>query len=208
MRPKALIVFSGQGGSAMGWYQAGFDVTCVDIEPQPRNPFPFVRADAIDYIGNEGHRFAFLEGGPVCKAYSKTARIHNAGHPEQIPATRLAMQATGKPYVIENVEDARPELRNPIMLCGPSFNLRTYRHRLFESNLPLVAPEHLYHAWKLTKMGRAPRPGEFYHAVGNFSGVGMVRENLGVGWMNRDGINQCIPPAYTRYLGLQVLKLI
>jgi len=189
----------------MGYHQAGFDVTCVDIVAQPRCPFPFVQADALDYIGNEGHRFDVIDGGPVCKAYSKTARIWSAGHPEQIPATRIAMQATGKPYVIENVEDARPELIDPIMLCGPLFGLRTYRHRLFESSLPLIPPLHLEHRWATTKMGRPVKAGEFYHAVGNFSGVEMVRQDMGVYWMNRDGINQCVPPAYTRYLGRQIL---
>lgn len=204
-KPKALVTYSGQGGSAMGYHRAGFSVFCVDLHPQPRCPFPFVQADAVDFIGNEGHRFDMIEGGPVCKAYSKTARIHNAGHPEQIPATRAAMLATGKPYVIENVEDARPELVDPVMLCGPSFGLRTYRHRLFESNLPLTAPEHMVHEWPTVKMGRPVRDGEFYHAVGNFSGVSLVREDMGVPWMNREGINQCIPPVYAEWVGRRVL---
>lgn len=216
-RPQALITYSGQGGTAAGWFQAGFDVVCVDIEDQPLCPFPFIRADAIDYIGNEGHRFHAIEAGPVCKAYSKTARIWNAGHPEQIPATRNALLATGKPYVIENVEEALPELQNPVMLCGQWFGLRTYRHRLFESNLPLQQPEPavpqfdpdtcgLDHRSPLAKMGRPIPPGHFYHAVGHFSGVELVRQDMGVNWMTREGINQCIPPVYGKFVARQVLR--
>lgn len=218
MKPRALVTYSGQGGTAAGWANAGWDVTCVDIQPQPRCPFPFVRADAIDYIGNEGHRFHAIEGGPVCKAYSKTARIHNAGHPAQIPATREAMIATGKPYVIENVEDALPELRDPVILCGQNFGLRTYRHRLFESNIPLKQPEPDFwapqrkpdtcgfdHAYPVAKMGRPVPDGWFYHAVGNFSGVDLVRQDMGVPWMSREGINQCIPPVMAQSIAEQVL---
>lgn len=221
-RPRMLVGFSGQGGSAAGWQRAGFDVECVDIDPKAlaRNPFPHIRANAIDYIGNEGHRYDAIEVGPVCKAYSKTARIWDAGHPEQIPAAREAILATGKPYVIENVEDALPELINPIMLCGQSFGLRTYRHRLFESNMRLTQPEPegllagrmepcgFDHPWPLIKMGRAIPDGKFYHAVGHFSGVDLVRRDLVVPWMSREGINQCIPPAYTEYLGRQLIGQI
>jgi len=220
-RPTMLVAFSGQGGSAAGWYQAGFDVFCVDTDPKAlvRNPFPSARAEAVEYIGNEGHRFDVIEAGPVCKAYSKTARIWDAGHPEQIPDTRKALANTGRPYVIENVEEALPELIEPVMLCGQSFGLRTYRHRLFESNMPLSSPRSavmqlnpescgFVHRYPLAKMGRPVSAGRFYHAVGNFSGVELVRSDLGVAWMNRDGINQCIPPAYTRYLGSQILEYL
>jgi DNA (cytosine-5)-methyltransferase 1 len=207
-KPVALIVYSGQGGEAAGYVRAGFDVICTDINPQPRCPFSFIQMPALQAIEHYGHLVHMIAGGPVCKAYSKTARIHNAGHPTQIPETREAMEATGLPYVIENVEDARPELKSPILLCGPTFNLMTYRHRLFESNVPLTQPPHLYHAWDVTKMGRPRKPGEFYHAVGNFSGVAFARYDMGVPWMNRDGINQCIPPAYSEYVGRQIMECV
>lgn len=204
-RPVALIVYSGQGGEAAGYVRAGWDVLCTDINPQPRCPFPFTQMPALEAIERYGRSSQLVAGGPVCKAYSKTARIWDAGHPTQIPETREAMEATGKPYVIENVEDARPELKDPIRLCGASFGLRTYRHRLFESNVTLWEPAHLDHIWPLAKMGRPIRDGEFYQAVGNFSGVELVRADMGVPWMNRDGINQCIPPAYSEFVGRQII---
>lgn len=215
-RPVALIVYSGQAGEAAGYVRAGWDVLCTDIDEQPRCPFPFVRMSALDAIAEYGQKVQLIAGGPVCKAYSKTARIHNAGHPTQIPETREAMLATGLPYVIENVEDALPELIEPIMLCGQTFGLRTYRHRLFESNMTLEQPQPSYvqqkpdtcgfdHRYPTAKMGRPFKPWEFYHAVGNFSGVDLVRQDMGVPWMSREGINQCIPPAYSEYVGRQIL---
>jgi DNA (cytosine-5)-methyltransferase 1 len=205
-QPELLEVYSCQGGAAMGYARAGWKVTCVDLAPQPRNPFPFYRADALDYIANHGHRFQAITGGPPCQFYTKAQRIQKNDHPELIAATREVMRASGKLYVIENVEEAKPYLNDPITLCGFTFGLRTYRHRLFESNAIITQPPHLEHHHPTVKMGRALGPGDFYHAVGNFSGVELVRQDMGVPWMDRDGIRECIPPAYAEHIGRQLIK--
>jgi DNA (cytosine-5)-methyltransferase 1 len=44
------------------------------------------------------------------------------------------------------------------------------------------------------------------HAVGNFSGVGIVRDDWGVPWANREGIREGFPPAYTRFIGEHMIK--
>lgn len=218
MRPKAVVFFSGQGGACKGLEDAGFEVVrAVDIVPQPHyyKPEAFVLGDAIEHfwtiLAAAGPDVRALWGSPVCKDYSLTARINDAGHPRQISAFRMLVQRwsdmTGGAYVIENVEGARDELIDPIMLCGTMFpGLRTRRHRLFESNVNLTAPPHLpmsEHPDQV-KMGRPIKPGDWYHAVGNFSNVPYVRENMGVPWMTRDGINQCIPPVYAEHVGRQI----
>lgn len=86
--------------------------------------------------------------------------------------------------------------------------LSTYRHRLFESNIPLVTPPHSEHRHKNAKMGRRPNPGEWMHVVGNFSGVAQAREAMGIDWMTRDELREAIPPAYTEYLGRQLIASI
>ncbi|MGW3916039.1 SAM-dependent methyltransferase, partial [Streptomyces sp. NPDC005070] len=48
-------------------------------------------------------------------------------------------------------------------------------------------------------------PGHYGQFVGNFSGVDLARRVMGVPWMNRDGIRECIPPAYTRHIGTAAL---
>lgn len=203
-----LDLYCCQGGASAGYAQAGFDVIGVDIDPQPNYPFRFIRGDAIDFLLHFGGDFAVRVASPPCQRYSKAQKIQQREHPDLIGPTRDALVAVGGPYVIENVEEARPELIDPIMLCGASFGLHTYRHRLFESNVDLVVPEHPEHLWPLTKMGRPRQPGSFYHAVGNFSGVEYARQDMGVPWMNRDGIRECIPPCYTEYLGAQLMEVV
>lgn len=189
----------------MGLHRAGFDVTGVDKDPQPRFPFEFIQGDAIEFINRRGHEFDLISGGPPCQLYSLTQRIQGNDHPDLIGEFREAAQATGRPYLIENVEEAAPLLINPVMLCGISFGMHTDRHRMFESNVPLWAPVHEPHTFKKIKMGRPIEPGDYYHAVGNFSNVPYVRADMGVEWMSREGIRECVPPQYTEHLGRQIL---
>lgn len=199
---RVLDLFCCQGGASAGYVAAGFQVVGVDLNPQPRYPYPFVKADALEYVKEHGAEFDFIHASPPCQHDSDCQRIRDNDHPDLIGPTRLALEATGKPWVIENVSGAVPKLIDPVMLCGASFGLRTYRHRFFEtSGWDLPSPGHRKHSASTVKMGRALRPGDWYHAVGNFSGVALVRKDLGVPWMNRDGIRECIPPVYAEYVG-------
>jgi DNA (cytosine-5)-methyltransferase 1 len=118
--------------------------------------------------------------------------------------SRVRQGLTEIPWVIENVPGS--PLLEPVELCGEMFGLQTYRHRLFETNWGLTAPEHPPHVAKTTKMGRTPVDGEYMHVVGNFSGVGKGREVMGMPWANRDGLREAIPPAYSEYVGRQLME--
>ncbi|WP_376767091.1 SAM-dependent methyltransferase [Streptomyces bohaiensis] len=200
---RLLDPYCCQGGAGVGYWLAGWEVTGVDLHPQPRYPLTFIQADAVQYIRDHGSKYDAIAGSPPCQRYSLTQRIQHRDHPDLIGPTREAMLATGKPWVIENVPEAAPELRDPVMLCGAAFGLRTYRHRLFETGggFTLPQPEHAPHTHPTVKMGRPLADGEWYHAVGNFSNVTYVRDDMQVPWMSRDGIRECIPPAYTRWIG-------
>ena len=203
---KLLDAFCCQGGASAGYAAAGFDVTGIDLHPQPRYPFTFIQGDAIAYILEHGHEYDVIAGSPPCQGYSDAQVLQGREHPMLIAPTREAMQATGRPFILENVPGARPHLIDPIVLCGLMFGLGTYRDRHFElgGGLALNQPHHPRHDRPITKMGRPRRDGEMAHYVGNFSGVQAARDDLGVPWMNRDGIRECIPPAYTRWIGQQV----
>ncbi|MGO4417964.1 SAM-dependent methyltransferase [Streptomyces sp. MCAF7] len=206
-RPRLLDAFCCQGGAGMGYYLAGFDVTGVDLNPQPRYPFRFIQADAVAFIREHGAEFDFIHASPPCQHDSECQRLQGNVHPDLIAPTRAALESTGRPWVIENVRGAVPKLRRPVMLCGPMFGLATYRHRYFEpgGGLLLTTPDHPAHTVPQAKMGRPVPPGWYGQYVGNFSGVDQARRVMGVEWMNRDGIRECIPPAYTRHVGAAAL---
>lgn len=207
-RPRLLDLYCCQGGASRGYADAGFEVVGVDIDPQRRYPYEFHQADAIAYVLEHGHEFDVIHASPPCQRYSLTQRIRDNEHPDLIGPTRDAILTTGKPYVIENVVEAAPELLDPVMLCGSMFGLRTYRHRLFESNVLIWPPEHPAHTVKSTKMGRPVRDGENMHVVGNFVGVDLGREVMQMPWANRDGLREAIPPAYSRYIGGQLMAAL
>jgi DNA (cytosine-5)-methyltransferase 1 len=158
-KPNGLIVldtFCCGGGMAMGYYLAGFDVVGVDIAPQPNYPFTFHQGDAIEYIRTHGHEYDLGHGSPPCQHYTPLNAYNHKVYPDLIDPTRAAFEAAGLPYVIENVEAAAPELRDPVLLCGPMFGLKVYRHRLFETNFPLAAPEHPKHVERCIRNGYLP----------------------------------------------------
>jgi DNA (cytosine-5)-methyltransferase 1 len=203
---KLLDAFCCQGGAGEGYARAGFDVVGVDNVEQPRNPRDVVVADAVVFIMRRGHEFDAIHASPPCQGYSDTYRIMGGEWPRLIAATRDACRHAGVPYVIENVMGARDEMENPHMLCGTMFpGLRVYRHRLFETSFPYAPPEHGEHVAPQVKMGRAPKPGEWVQAVGNFSAVQEARDAMDCQWMNREGLRECIPPAYTEHIGAQLM---
>lgn len=223
---RLLDLYCCQGAASEGYRRAGFDVYGVDIDPQPRYPFAFRRDGAItalskllqgkkiDFgrqVGDAWHPewiglddFAAIHASPPCQAFTNAQKLQGNKHPELIGVTRDYLLEADLPYVIENVPGA--PVRADIELCGATFGLHTYRHRLFESNVPLTQPVHQAHIAPTVKMGRPVTEGDWYHAVGNFSGVDYIRRDLGVPWMNRDGIRECIPPAYTEHVGHDLMR--
>lgn len=193
----------------MGYSLAGFDVVGVDIKPQPRYPFEFHQADAIEYVRAHGHEFDAIHASPPCQGFSRTKRLTGKTHPDMIDVTRTALQATGKPYVIENVPGA--PLVNPALLGGTMFGLRTMRLRLFECSFPvpfvLVPPA----SARFAKMSRLAMPGELIHISGKGGQAGTKEQwsaAMGIDWMTVRELAQAIPPAYTEYIGKYLLEAV
>ena len=208
-----LDLFCCAGGAAMGYHRAGFDVIGVDINPQPNYPFEFVEADALSALWYLDAKYAAVHASPPCQRYSDLAhRNRNRDQwPDLIDEVRDALQATGLPYVIENVEGA--PLIDPIMLCGTMFDgLRVIRHRLFESNAPLIGVEHPKHPLVFTHDKRKAHYGQldqdtsFVQVTGGGNcTVANKRAAMGVPWMTGKEPNEAIPPAYTDFIGAQLL---
>lgn len=205
---RCLDLFCGQGGAGMGYHLAGFDVIGVDIADQRRYPFYYMKGDAIEIFKelDYGDRFDFIHASPPCQAFTRLWAMHKNNHPDYIEIIRDLLIKSGKPYVIENVITA--PLKNAITLCGGMFGLKTYRHRLFESNVPLEQPEHKKHEHKLQELGRPIKEEEYWNIAGHFVGCKQCGIDLGISWMSREGMRESIPPAYTEYVGKQILNYL
>lgn len=231
---RLLDLFSGAGGAGTGYRRAGFNVYGVDIDPQPNYPYTFVQADALttlrDLLDGKlitfGHagvpylslgldHFDAIHASPPCQRFSDLAhRNGNADNwPDLVAPVRHLLDQTGLPYVIENVEGA--PLRDPIRLCGAMFGeLRVYRHRLFESNIPLTAPEHPKHAELTFTHDRRKRhygqPLDLDTMRVQVTGGGNApvwakRQAMGgLDWMSGHELNEAIPPAYAQHVGGQL----
>ncbi len=209
-KPKLLDLFSGAGGASMGYHRAGFEVLGVDHVRQPRYPFDFVQADALEYLGRliesgQIDEFEAIHASPPCQAYAATRVLKPSEHPMLIDDTRRPLKEAGLPYVIENVPGA--PLLKPVRLNGQLFGLNVDRERWFECSFDvpffLLPPPR-----KSVKMGRRVQEGDVIQVVGHFSGVDYARRAMGIGWMTRGELAQAIPPAYTHWLGSQLMEAI
>jgi DNA (cytosine-5)-methyltransferase 1 len=219
---KLLDLYCGAGGAAMGYHRAGFDVVGVDINPQPNYPFPFVQANALDVLAALRWRgrawtrrsFDIIHASPPCQSSSALTKGTNKGrvYPDLIPATRDQLSRSGLPYVIENVQGSA--VRRDLTLCGEMFGLAVIRHRYFEvEGLPVVQPAHVKHRGRVAGMRHGEWfTGPYFAVYGDGGGKGSVaqwREAMGIDWTSsRKEIAEAIPPAYTEYVGSQLLAQI
>lgn len=215
-RPLALDLFCCAGGAGRGLHDAGFDVIGVDIDPQPEYPFPCFALDALMYPLRYGGPpgvagFDLVWASPPCQSYSPLNAYNKKDYPDLIAAVRAKLIASGISYVIENVPQA--PLRDPVLLCGPMFGLKVYRHRAFEASFPIPQPEHHRHTALCARNGYLPtkeRPFMSIHG-GRHSEAWRkaAAAELGVPWMKTiRQVCEAIPPAYSEHIGRAALAHI
>lgn len=202
---RLLDLFCGEGGAGEGYRRAGFEIVGVDIASMPKNPSMFIRGDALEYLAAHGREFDAIHASPPCQAHSYLQNIWLREYKSFIVATRTLLESLGKPYVIENVPGA--PLKNPVVLCGNSFGLKVYRHRLFETNWGLVGKPHVRHIHR-AGYGYVPTGDQFYTVSGHYGDFKGASAAMGIDWMSHKGLAQAIPPAYTEWIGRQLLEKV
>lgn len=209
-----LDLFCCAGGAGEGYRRAGFDVVGVDIEPQPLNPHTFIQGDAVEYLEAHGHEYDAIHASPPCQAHTRLAKLTGKEYPCFIEATRDLLMKLDVPWIIENVVGA--PLRNPVTICGSAFGLGVRRHRQFESNVWLW-PTDCRHDLQPEPIDVTGTGGFVEGRIRTDGGGGNsrkprniaeAREAMGINWMTRPKLSQAIPPAYTEYLGQQVMGFL
>lgn len=217
-KPKLLDLFCGAGGAAMGYHRAGFEVVGVDIKPQKHYPFEFHQADAMRYPLDG---FDVIHASPPCQAFTALKTMWNAKeYPDLLTPIRERLLATNNFYVIENVPGA--PINYPLTLCGTMFGLRTSdgsgelrRHRVFDTNWWIgLLPECSHQGIVIGVYGGHGRDRRRTVKVLSKGGglqsfpLTQRREAMGIDWMADYELSQAIPPAYTEFIGKQLMEYL
>jgi DNA (cytosine-5)-methyltransferase 1 len=225
---KILDGCCGAGGTARGLAEAGHEVWGVDSDPRLREDYlksgavGFICADILEVLASpmvQAVEAAVV--GPPCQYYSQMSRCRpglSAAYPELITPVRELLEAAALPYVIENVEAARPWLKDPVTLCGWMFGREVYRHRLFEAGggLTLAPPPSpppgapgrrrrcgWPHPVPAARAGHWA-PGRFVSVAGH-ERKEPVRRVMEIDWMrNREHVAEAVPPYMARWIGEQL----
>ena len=214
-RPRLLDLFCGAGGAAMGYHRAGFEVIGVDLNPQPDYPFEFHQADALNLDPEWVNGFDAVHMSPPCQGYTALTVGTNAGRtaqPRLVTRVRDWADATGLPYVIENVPGS--DVRRDVVLCGEMFGLGVIRHRYFEvAGFNSGAPAHVRHRGRVRGWNHGEYfDGPYLAVYGDGGGKGSVtewQEAMGIHWTDdRHSIAEAIPPAYTEWIGKQLMEAV
>ncbi len=213
---RLLDLFCGAGGAAVGYHRAGFDeIVGVDIKPQPRYPFQFVQADALEFCRSFGAGFDVIHASPPCQRWLSFTKApwmsevsRNRERPDHLTPITAWLERIGRPFVIENVPSS--PLLQTVTLCGSAFGLRVRRHRKFASNF-WITPLHCAHRQQ------GPPIGVYGHGgPKNPGGRGRRYKNRaeaseamgGLDWMTLHEMVEAIPPAYTAFIGKQLLQAL
>lgn len=197
----------------MGYHRAGYEVVGWDLDPKfgERYPFEFHTGNALDVLTDTAYLSTFdaVHASPPCQGYS-TITPDKSQWPLLIEPVRDLLSATGLPYVIENVEGARPYMVNPFKLCGSSFGLGVRRHRYFESNIFLYGPPCRHNGQEpigvYGSLGHSLRPDGTSRGRKARSATEASNALGGVEWMSHKGMTECVPPAFTEHVGQQLIS--
>jgi DNA (cytosine-5)-methyltransferase 1 len=217
---KILDLYCGGGGAAKGYINAGFQVVGIDIYEQTNYPGLYINAPALFYLFRHFNEFDFIHASPPCQKYSKSTAIHrNKGKRYQdiISLLRNRLLKTGKPFCIENVPTA--PLRKDLILTGYMFQLPLIKKRIFEFHKILILTP------GIPPKNGTVKNGDYAQVVGKGNKKGQSKDNkqfyfpgtfmeqwryaMNIDFMTKPKeLSNAIPPAYTAFIGKQVIQYL
>jgi DNA (cytosine-5)-methyltransferase 1 len=202
---KLLDLFCGEGLAAWGYWLSGrfTEIVGVDINPslKKRYAFDFINRDALSLDYDFLQQFDFIHCSPPCQGYSK-ATPDQSKHERLIPGCHLMCVASGLPYVIENVEGSTKDLKPNLVIDGHSVGLNITRRRYFYVS-QLKKPVRLLSSGTIANFSihDAATRNEMIEAFG-LSVINEKRRSF----LTRRGIEEGIPPAFTKKISELVLR--
>ena len=151
--------------------------------------------------------FDVIHASPPCQRWAEagTGRRLGVDHPDLLTPTRERLRAWGGRSVIENIPTAPV---GGILLCGATFDLPIVRHRRFEVNPPILLTPSLCPQRSFARsVGHGP--GFYPYARGSWESAWRERVLPVVWpWMTLTEAGQAIPPAYTEWIGTQLMAAL
>jgi DNA (cytosine-5)-methyltransferase 1 len=205
----------------MGYSRVGFDVIGVDIKPQPNYPFEFIEADALQLLRSaiDGayqwkpdwlDQFDAIHASPPCQRWADGFVTYRDEHPDLIAPLRPLLEASGLPYVIENVKRS-PLMPHAVLVCAGALgcvsgDLQLHRHRRFEANFPLMGMACARQRRLTVSVVGNGTPSGNRKTIGRNPSIDEKREAMGITWTTRAELSEAIPPAMTEFIGHQLLQ--
>jgi DNA (cytosine-5)-methyltransferase 1 len=183
------------------------------------------------YIIVHDGNYKAIHASPPCQ-FGTELNSDRSRHVNLIPHTRRLCEATGLPYVIENVRAVAKagHLVNPVSLDGTMFGnhcitskgqrFDLLRERCFEANWPLKPastsglfffPLANVYGGHLRARSGPYRTGKGTGRTVDFEGEdrpALARQLMGMPWATMQGMSEAVPPAYTRWIGKQLMEVL
>ena len=210
---RILDLYCGAGMAADGYSKAGFEILGVDLQEQPYYPYPFIKADALEFLAAHWQQFDAVHASPPCQAHTRAKHLRDAQggkskYPDLLTPTLALLKQIDKPWVVENVPGA-PHMQDAVIECGSAYALGVRRHRLFLSNVPLIGSG--------CQHKQQGRPWGVYHVMNdNVPQGGRTARNIdhalevmGVQrYIPWNSLKEGFPPHYTQHVGGQLMEAI
>lgn len=224
---RVLDLYAGGGGAGMGYRNAGYDVVGVDLVRR-KSGYPagdLIIADVRGVLLDQDfiRTFDFVHASPPCQTHSRTQHLRDAQGKgttkvDMIPETREALEKSGVPFVLENVEGA--PLRQDLLLCGAMFPALSVmddtgkrwlqRHRIFELHgVTIDQPKHEHRGAGIRPLGVYGSMNDDIPSGGQtVRSLEEARALMGMPWANWPSLVEAIPPAYTHYIGIRAMPQV